>query len=395
FWSTILAHAFSGQHTIMTHFDHWLYPLSWGLIILYLIELFTLRSSDANTLFLAGLAAAAVCCFFISLGPLITVGPDNVRIDLAKGPFADIARWVPIFGAVRGLTRFGIVVLVYLIVAACLSVDQLGRKERRFLIALPGLIGLMFYEATKMHYHYADYTYVMKSKVIEKIHHLPKESVVVQLPAAVRTVDATIAMATIGTFPLLINGYSGFTPHSFQQFYKWEKSGWQLDKITAWLTQVWPDVYLVLDKHAAHWLATGWHQPFPLHRLEQDWQLIIEDSFYALYKRKKHTDTRFPVIRRVRTDLLKSHPILFFSARLSTKMHSSGVPIGIFLNGTEIDEEKITPQWHDYQISLPSRFMGYLSGEEIELKLLPESNAPARRAKNICEVKGMHFVTLQ
>jgi hypothetical protein len=213
------------------------------------------------------------------------------------------------------------------------------------------------------------------------------------LPAAVRTVDATIAMATIGGFPLLINGYSGFTPDSFQQFYKWERTGWQLEKITDWVSEIWPDVYLILDKHAIHWLATGWRQPFPLQQLEKQWKCIIQDDLYALYKLKIHTDTKLPVVRRVRTDILQSHPILFFSARIAAP-NNIHLPVGIFLNGIKIDQEKITNQWHEYKVSLPLKFMGNLSGEEIKLKMLGDNNL-LNTSNNRWKIKGMHFEAIQ
>jgi len=393
FWSTIIAHAFWGRDVWLSCFDHWLYLISLGLIGLYVIGLVTLKSNNDTTLFIASLAGAAMLCFFISLGPLITVGPDTVRLDLAKGPFADFARWIPIFGAVRGLTRFGIVVLIYLIVAGCLTLDKLIRQEQRMVILLPILICLMFYEASWMHYRYADYSYVMKSKVIDRIHHLPKDSVLVQLPAAERTVDATIAMATIENFPLLINGCSGFIPEEFQRLYEWEKKDWQLNKITNWLSGIWPEVYLILDKHATHWLATGWRQPFPLQQLEQQWQRIAQDDFYSLYRLKDHIDKKIPVTRRVRTDLLQTHPVLFFSARLADTTHPR-LSVGVFLNGTEVDEEEITGKWHNYKVSLPSRLMGHLSGEEIKLKPLTDTKMLAKN-DNKWEVKGMHFVTVR
>jgi len=164
FWTTIIVHAFYGRVAWLALFDSSLYAVSFALILLYGLGVLLMRSNDQNAVIRSGLAAAAVFCFFISLGPLITVGPDPTRLNLARGPFADIATWVPIFGAVRGLTRFSIVILIYLLVAGCAALNSLVKKECRLIWLFPLLIGLLLFEASMMKYRYTDYSYEAKSK---------------------------------------------------------------------------------------------------------------------------------------------------------------------------------------------------------------------------------------
>lgn len=384
FWVTVLIHAFYGKVHWMAPLDRWLYAISWSIIITYVLGLILIRSPDKNKIFRSGMAVAAVFCFFISLGPLITIGPDTARLDIARGPFADISTWIPLFGAVRGLTRFSIVILIYLIVAGCTTLNKLTKKDYRLIWLFPALIGLLIFDASLMKYKFRDYTEVMQSKVIRDIKKLPKESVLFQLPVGERTVDATIAMATIATCPLLINGYSGFVPSYYQKLFYWEKKGWQLDKITNWLSKIWPPVYMIVDKHAEKWLATGWRQPFPQNLLEKDWKLLNEDALYALYSQRHKIITTSPVIRYVRTDVLKKHPVIYFSAHLLTK--NKHVIAQILLNNHEVDQEAITSDWHTFRILLPEKYMGRLTGEEIALKL-PQSNA----TQAAWEIKGIHF----
>ena len=384
FWLTILIHAFYGKVSWLAPFDHGLYAISWSIIITYVLGLILIRSPDKNKNFRSGMATAAVFCFFISLGPLITIGPDAIRLDIARGPFADISTWIPLFGAVRGLTRFSIVILIYLIVAGCTTLNRLTQKNYRLIWLFPALIGLLIFDASLMKYKFRDYTEVMQSKVIHDIKNLPKESVLFQLPVAERTVDATIAMATIATCPLLINGYSGFVPSYYQKLYFWEKKGWQLDQITNWLSQIWPPVYMIVDKHAERWLATGWHKPFPQNILEKDWKLVDEDSLYALYSQRHQIITTSPVIRHVRTDVLKKHPVIYFSAHLLTK--DQNIIAQVLLNNHEVDQEAITSHWRTFRIFLPQKYMGRLTGEEIALKLA-QSNA----TQAAWEIRGIHF----
>ncbi len=384
FWFTILGHAFYGKMPWLRPLDQGLYAISFALIILYTVGILLLRSSDQNKNFRTGMAAAAVFCFFISLGPLITIGPDSIRLDIARGPFADISTWIPLFGAVRGLTRFSIVILIYLIVAGCTALNRLIQKEYRLIYLFPVLIGLLIFDASMMKYKYNDYTDVTRSKIIHDIKKLPKESVLVQMPLGERTVDATIAMATISTCPLLINGYSGFVPSNQQQLYCWEKKGWQLDKITKWLTRIWPPVYMVVDKHAEKWLATGWHKPFPQKILEKDWKLMDEDAQYALYSQIQKTITASPVLRHVRTDILKKHPVVYFSARLpAINQHISAL---ILLNDHEVDRVPITSEWHTYRVLLPQKYMGRLTGDEITWTTVHSDTA-----QPIWKIKGIHF----
>lgn len=388
FWTTIGVHAFYGRVAWLALFDRWLYAVSFALIVLYGIGVFWVRSSDRNELIRSGLAAAAVFCFFVSLGPLITTGPDAVRLNIARGPFADIAAWVPLFGAVRGLTRFAIVILIYLLVAGCITLSRFVRKDRRLIWLFPVLIGLLVFEASMMKYRYTNYSYVVKSKIVRKIQQLPRKSVIFQLPAAVRTVDATIVMDTIGNFPLLINGYSGFTPSDYQKLFYWEKTGWQLDKITKWLSQIWPPVYLVIDKQAKYWLSTGWHKPFPQEKLQKDWQLIDQDMLYALYGLRPRKIIAPSLIRRIRSDVLEKHPVLCFSARL-TKIAYHRTVSRILLDNREVDREIITTKWCTYRVPLPSKNMGRLAGDEVKLELMkPLGRVTAEPA---WEVRGVYF----
>jgi len=384
FWLTVVIHAFYGKVGWLTPFDHGLYAISFAIIVFYVLEIILKRSPDKNQNFRSGMAAAAVFCFFISLGPLITIGPDSIRLDIARGPFADISTWIPLFGAVRGLTRFSIVILVYLIVAGCTVLNKFVQNNYRLIWLFPALIGLLIFDASMMRYKYNDYTDVMESKIIHDVDSLPKESVLFQMPAAERTIDATIAMATIATCPLLINGDSGFVPSYFQKFYYWEKRGWQLNQITNWLSQIWPPVYMIVDKNAEKWLATGWHKPFPQKTLEKDWKLMDEDAAYALYSQRQKTTTNSPVIRHVRTDILKKYPIFYFSARLSTI--NQAVTAHILLNSQEIDSEAITSHWHTYHVLLPKKDMGRLTGEEIVLQVADTDAHPPT-----WEIKGVHF----
>jgi len=396
FWTTIIIHAFFGRVAWLALFDQWLYVVCFALIMLYGLDILLPRRDGQNAIIRSGMAAAAVFCFFISLGPLITVGPDAGRLSVSRGPFADISAWVPLFEAVRGLTRFSIVILIYLLVAGCSTLDRLVRKNNRLIWVFPILVLLLIYEASMMRYKFTDYSHVVRSKIVQKIQHLPAESVLFQLPGAVRAIDATIVMDTIGNFPLLINGYSGFAPEEYNNIYLWERTGWRLDKITKRLSRIWPPVYLVLDKQEKNRLSEGWHKPFPQKLIERDWNLLDQDALYELYTLKQTKITSTSIIRRIRTDVLKKHPVLCFSAHL-LRCGSCQRSAQILLNGKKIDSQPITPRWRPYRVPLPPVAMGRLVGDEVTLELMKATDTTLtdRSSGPEWEVKGINFVSAQ
>ena len=150
----------------LQRFDPFLYHIAFSLILLSIVGLFFLEDTEKTQgVLLAGLSAAAILCFFISFGPFISVGPDDHRLVLARGPFLDLASWNPLFSAVRSLTRFSIVILTYLTVAGCYVLNQLVQKNRKVIWAFPVLMAILVYEARHMiHYKFEDCTGTINSQ---------------------------------------------------------------------------------------------------------------------------------------------------------------------------------------------------------------------------------------
>jgi hypothetical protein len=373
FWSVILLHAYLGRIVWLQWFDPYLYHVAFSLILLSIVGLFFPEDTERTQgVLLAGLSAAAILSFFISFGPFISVGPDEHRLVLARGPFLDLASWNPLFSAVRSLTRFSIVILTYLTIAGCYVLNLLARKNRKVIWVIPLLIAILVYEARHMiHYKFEDCTRTMNSQVIKEAQNLPGEYVLFQLPIAIRNAEANIMMTTIGKFPLIIDGWSGFEPDYYKQLFGWEDGKWGVEKITAWVTQIWPPTYLIIDRGFVTYLERGWNKPFPWNAIEQSWELIDKDTGFALYRQKQAIFDSNQIIRRVRTDLLKAHPVLSFKAhRTMSEGDSTSVTASVLLNHTIIKEKiPLSEIWEEYAVPLPSNGMGNIKGEEIEIEM--------------------------
>jgi hypothetical protein len=378
FWSVILLHAYWGPIKWLQPFDRYLYHIAILLVLLYVIGLFFPRKeAPTHELLLAGLSAAAIVCFFVSFGPFISVGPDSDQQVLARGPFLDLASWNPLFGAVRVLTRFSIVILTYLTIAGCLGFQYLQQKRRMVVWLLPVLMVLLVHEARAMiHYKFYEGTRTLHSHVIKRAQNLPGKYVLLGVPFGLRPAEGDFSLATIGTFPLLINGFSGFAPDYYTQNFGWDNGGWKVQHALPWVTNLWPQAYLLIDQGWLALLEKGWRKPFPWDAIEKNWDLIDKDHDFALYRQKPEIYTSSPIVRLVRTDLLKSYPILMFKAHAD---HGTSTTLRILLNHKIVqDELQIDEQWKDYSILLPFEDMGNIEGEEINIQVVSTSHIPAQ-----------------
>ncbi|MGA8260037.1 MAG: hypothetical protein WB783_07480 [Arenicellales bacterium] len=388
FWGAILLQAYLGPVAWLTPFNPWLYYIAFGLIGLYIAGLFFREDGrSAPSVLLAGLATAAVVCFFISLGPILTVGPDADRLVLARGPFQNFASWDPMLHAVRGLTRFAIVILTYVVIAGCIALDRVRRQHGAIIVVLPLLAGITIYEARVMvHYKFSDHERTVGSRVVKESQHLPGQHVLMELPVGVRDPDADAIMDSIGQFPLLVNGLSGFIPDYYAKLFGWEHRKWEMDKILRWTRQVWPPVYLLVDRGWITRLSLGWRQRFPWDKIDQGWDLMDMDKRFALFRQKQRVSNSNHIVRRVRTDVLKRHAVLSFDAR---RTGTAPVSITIRLNQQPVKQEvPVSSGWQHFAVRLPAAAMGRIEGEEIDIDAVPAS--PSSHA---WEIKNIGFET--
>ncbi len=383
FWSVILVQEFYGPVRWLKPYNRYLYEVALLLIALYIAGLFLLDDKQRTPgVLLTGLATAAVLCFFISFGPFISVGTDADRVVLARGPFLDLQSWNPLFNAVRALTRFAIVVMTYLTIAGCCAADRMVRNNQWTILALPLIAAISLYEARVMiPYKFFDPAPILNSRVMNEAQHLPEPYVLFQLPVANRDSDANLMMSSIGEFPLLANGWSGFAPKYYWRFFSLQHKKWEIGKFLPWVGEIWPRTYLIMDRSWIYRMTKGWRKPFPWDELNRHWEMIDEDNRYALYRQKELVHTSGHIVKRVRTDVLRKHPVLFFRARSSG---SSPVDATILLNHLVAKEKiRISGAWKEYTVRLPASDTAVLTGNEIDINMASSSDAGSWEVKDI------------
>ncbi len=388
FWAVIIANAFSGD------FFRWhilLLPVSVMLLALYVFRMLLPTREDGSRQLLVAMAAGAVICFFISLGPVITVRHDAHLVKLGYGPLAPLFLSTPVFGLVRGLTRFAIIPLTYLVAAGCFMLDRLVRADARIVWVVPLLIGMLIYEAGHIKYRYEDYVDLVQSRVIRRALQLPAESVLFQIPTEPKVINNNIIMNTIGDFHYTVNGISGFVPRLFTELTRLMRN-WEIGKVTRRLSEIWPPVFIIVDRPATRWLARGWRKPFPWSELEKQWELVEKDGNYSLYRLRRKPLSGSRITKIIRSDVLRERPLLRFSARLAPgKPHSSGV-FRVLVNGRETARGRVSDRWRSFHFMLPPEDMGKLAGDRVTLQIVAlQGRAVPTAASGLWQVRDLSF----
>ena len=383
FWFIILTSLDSRGLPRLTGIDPLLYPVSLALLALYILRLFVRGDSSGEAVFVSGLAVGAVICFFISLGPFITIGLDARLIKMAHGPLYFLFDKTAIFSVVRALTRFAVIVMVYLIVCGCIMLQRLVTLEKKVIWFFPLLLFFLFFEAAQMKYRYADYTNLVHSPVIQRARQLPEHSVLFQIPTTPKVVNAHSVLNTIGDFHFLVNGYSGFVPAYISDI-EVLLMDWKIAEVTRRLTEIWPAVFLIVDRPSTAWLAAGWEKPFPWKVLNSSWELMDRDADYSLYRLRPRIFTSNRLVRWVRTDVLKKNSMLQLSARLSGEAADrKKASFHVLLNGQEVARGVLGHSWQEYHVTLPEEQMGKLSGDRVVLELAAEKQSAMKGRQQV------------
>jgi len=315
-----------------------------------------------------GLGVAAVICFFLSLGPEITVGSDHDLITLANNPARHLFEQVPIYGAVRGLSRFTIIVLTFLVIAACLTLSRAVSHQPRLWIIICVMPVLLIFEARQVFYEFVDDGRTYHRPVSLELRKLPDDTSLLQLPLGLRDVDSTVTMLTIGNFNKLINGHSGFVPYRYRYWMQLQDQ-WDIDALAREMKTIWPQPWLLIDGAQWKMLMKRKGLPDPEDRILANWTLQKKDSLYRLYRPRSDVppDTA-PLNRVVRTDVLKRNPVLTVRAR------STGKPVDlqISVNGKIIAQSqeravRVTGKWTDVSVVLPLEHAGEVDGDVVKI----------------------------
>ncbi len=333
-----------------------------AIFILACSRLLTRPAGESeSSAFLAAIGVAATLCFFISLGPAISVGNGHSLRTLGDNPIEALLHNVPIFDLLRGLSRFSIIVLFFATVASMFTLNRLTRNNAAVWLLLPVLCAVLVFDGRQIRYQFADESWRGKSEVLQRLQTLPEEQTLIQLPIGMREDDASATINTIGSFVRLVNGHSGFEPPDYR-WRAYHMRNWNIANITLEIETIWPSPWLITDNTALDILSVGSRIEFPREALAPYWEMVATDQNYTLYKPKdREPIPRGVTRRRVRSDVLEANPFLTFDFK------TQAAAVVVKLNDNEVYRQDGSGDWQSVTIELPESEMGNLAGDLVEI----------------------------
>lgn len=317
--------------------------------------------ADRTRLLLHGLSAAALLGFILSLGPHLSVMTSHATANNLL--FAAIRKVFPLDG-LRVVSRFSVLVMVYVSVTAAVAMHQLRKRMQRItwapLLALPLLVVEVHaipHKYEKMHLPISP----LLSSVIEQH---PNNSVLV-VPMGDRYEDARFMLGLAGTDTLLINGWGGFLPQ-FQEAVNRDLHT-DLEHFYQTARAIWPEPLIVIDRPAlnSHIMNTKTGSiPFAFRErfLARESKLLAAETNYSVYQLNSEPRIVVQANRYIRADLLRRNRQYTFQAKTAADGPAS-LELVVSLNNREVERVRVDRQWREYRVQVP---LAPISGKEYE-----------------------------
>jgi len=330
--------------------------------------------------FVAGLATAAFLCFFISLGPKISVGAHQALADNWLVQFlADLE----VLHITRVLSRYGIMVLFALVVVASLAFDHLPVKRPWKWAIFAVALGLIVLEANAQR----NQPYVnpphFPNPALEQTLRNQEPCTVLVLPLGDRELDSLYMLQVAGdrSRRYLINGWTGFG-------YEYGKNLGRLFSRGDWqqgcreLARLWPDPLIVVDRAGLERYVTQRDYRTSEQTLAQHARRLFADKYYAVFQLPCQAEPGPRYERWVRSDLLARAKAIHFAAR--SLGAQAGAPFRLKVNDGVLARLNLGPHWQTYDLELdrPDLSIPYNA-----IALVPGPGSRARVAvKDFCLV---------
>jgi len=318
-----------------------------------------------------GLAGAALLCFILSLGPSLRVLSQHVVADNLV--FSFVNTFFPLNGF-RVMSRFSIIVMIFLVVVAACFLDMLANRKQPFQwLALP-LIATLLFEAYTIPHPYRSFSLPIAPKTLEMIQRQPEKTVTV-VPLGDRYLDARYMLAIGRAKTLLVNGFGGFSPHLQLKIGRALKLN--PERALSLIRSIWPESLIVIDRKALKQLNKIGYATRE-QKIREQGVLIAEDASFAVYAITEPEKPLDEYRKFVRADLLRANPVYTFEAK---KMNGGQSPQDLFvlLNGTVIDSVQLETDWRQYEIRIPAQGITGVDYEMVFLRAITPETWTARK----------------
>ncbi len=289
-----------------------------------------------------GLAAAALLCFILSLGPTLMVLSDRASGESLV--FSLVSHVFPLNGF-RVMSRFSIIVMIFLVVAgACFLARLAERRPMSRWLVLPALLALLL-EAHAIPHPYRRYSLPIARSTLDAIRSRDASFTVV--PLGKRSLDARYMLGIGSTRTLLVNGFGGFAPALQLKIGRALRQ--RPDRAFSLISSIWPPSMLIVDRQAlARFNAVGYATTEAMVRARGT--LVTADRNFALYAMNEPDGPVDEYRRFVRSDFLRASPLFSFEARSDAP---GGQDLFVLLNGTVVAAVHATADWRQHRILLP------------------------------------------
>ena len=337
--------------------------------------LFPVPSGDRNR-FLLGLLAAAVFSFFLSLGPCLSVGDygETIRTTIAHTPntlFCSAYRhWLPMLASFRVASRFGVVVLLFLVIAAGTAFDRLCRARAaggragsaaNWLLALL-LLAVSGLESANVYIPQWGFRPVERaadSPVFRRLDRRRTPFSLAMVPMDERYRESMRMFALLRERHLSVFGWGGFKP-LYARKIQTAVVCHDTARVHALLANIWPEPLLLVDGNDPGVAGSNLHARFPafirpaaagaspdLVRLYADVaEVIDQDATYTLMRLKPPAPAR--LARRIfRTDLARRLPVVQATLRAEAP-----TTVTVTLNRQPVATATATPDGAPFQCRL-------------------------------------------
>lgn len=307
--------------------------------------------------FMRGLGGSALLCFCLSLGPEIETGLSKFTdtgsaLTVANTLYVrSYDSWLPFLSGFRIASRFGVVVLFFMLTAAVTvlggKIMPLGAKYRKLHIAVAvAMIVLVAFESVPADWgckKYRPVDDVSDSRVINILEKRSDPFVLAMLPMGNRDAEGMRMFSLVRDRFLSVYAWGGYFPKFFYDM-KTAAEGLRAEETHAMLSRIWPDCLLLVDK--------SWRYEVDAAKCSLYKEFIYEDELgvnidivraFSSVAEKTDEDGRFALMRLLplppetnpvkmfRTDVAVEKPVVYamISAAEQTKITVSlnGAPV--------------------------------------------------------------------
>lgn len=308
------------------------------------------RERDPAAQARAGLAGAAALSFILSLGPRIHA--TNAAWSTPNLLFEVLFEHLPLISGMRVVSRFSVIVLIFLVVAAASGYQALWRRRpAALLVCLPVLVAVGL-EARVGPLAILPVQLPWRSAAIDAVERDGPATLLI-VPFSDRNWDSYYMLAITGARIPLVYGWGGFYPPLQVELREALGDG-DVPRLLSLAGKIWPETRLLVDKVHLRGLVGGKRGDGPKileEALVRSCETLAEDERFRLLRIPAEAGPapRFERITRMAT--LRDNPVIAFTAAAAGDQPSAAA---VTVNDTRVARIALDTQRREYAVPVPA-----------------------------------------